>query len=469
MRLLPRRIFPRLVLPLLLALGLSQAVWLCEAFQGQHRLKRGLVHSQVFEQIEATLRLLAAIPAERWDQTVEYLSLSDLCYAIGSGPAVADAAEADPLLADRLASLLRLYAAGPPRLAMLAAGSRPCAAYEAVSGSPHAGPADHSHDFGALAIAVPLADGRWLNAHARLVLPPVWERPTVISLLVLAGVTIGGVFLLVSHETRSLRRLAAAVERLGRGETVPRVPEEGPSEVVALIRAFNVMQDRLTRFIQDRTRLLGAISHDLRTPLTSLRLKAELLDDPELAGQMTATLAEMETIVRSSLDFARNDATSEPSREIDLTALVDSLVEDMAELGQEVAFADSPRLTLPARPTALRRALRNLIENAVRYGHRARVGCRRADGAALVEIADDGPGIPDDQVAEVVKPFVRLESSRNRATGGVGLGLAIAADIVAAHGGSLTLRNRAEGGLTATVSLPLPAAAGRSGASAAKM
>lgn len=469
MRLLPRRIFPRLVLPLLLALGLSQGIWLAEALHGQHRVKRGLVHSQIFEQVEATLRLLAALPAERWAETVEHLSLSDLCYAIEAAPVVADSPDQDPPLADRLASLLRLYAAGPPRLAMETTDTRPCAGYEAVSGSPHAGPADHSHDFGALAIAVPLADGRWLNAQARMVLPPLWDRPTLVSLLVLAGVTIGGVFLLVSHETRSLRRLAAAVERLGRGETVPRVPEDGPSEVVALIRAFNTMQDRLTRFIQDRTRLLGAISHDLRTPLTSLRLKAELLDDPDLAAQMTATLTEMETIVRSSLDFARNDATSEPSRDIDLTALVDSLVEDMAELGQEVAFAeDSPRLPLPARPTALRRALRNLIENAVRYGHRARVACRREDGAALVEIADDGPGIPDDQLAEVVKPFVRLESSRNRATGGVGLGLAIAADIVAAHGGSLALRNRAAGGLTATVSLPLPAA-GRSGAPAAKV
>jgi len=457
MRLLPRRIFPRLVLPLLLAIMLSQAVGLSETLRGEHRLNRTLAHSQIFEQIEATLRLLEATPRERWAETVEHLSLSDLCFAIDPAAQIEAGGDSDPQMRQRLANLLRLYAAGPPRLARLAPHDTLCQSYAPVSGHPHAGKPDHSHDFSGLAIAVPLKDGRWLNARARLVLPPVWEPSTLISLLVLAGGTILGVFLVVSHETRSLRRLAAAVEQLGRGQPVPRVPESGPSEVVALIRAFNTMQDRLTRFIQDRTRLLAAISHDLRTPLTSLRLKAELLDDPELGEQMIATIEEMTAIVQSSLDFARSDATVEESREIDLTSLADSLVEDMAELGLDVRFAESPRLPLQGRPSALRRALRNLIENAVRYGRHAEVRCWREGACAMVAVADNGPGIPEADLAEVIKPFVRLENSRNRATGGVGLGLAIANDIIVAHGGTLTLRNRAPQGLEALIALPLPA------------
>jgi len=465
MRLLPRRIFPRLVLPLLLALVLSQAVVLGEAMRGERRVSRSLVHSQIFEQVEATLRLLAATPRERWADTVEHLSLSDLCFTIAPAPRIAADTDPDPSLRQRLANLLRHHAAGMPRLAFLPADEIPCQAYEAVSGLPHTGEPDHRHDFGGLAIAVPLQGGEWLDAQARLVLPPLWERESLLSLLVLTGVTILGVFLVVSHETRSLRRLAAAVEQLGRGQPVPRLADSGPSEVVALIRAFNTMQDRLTRFIADRTRLLAAISHDLRTPLTSLRLKAELLDDPELAEQMIATIDEMTAIVQSSLDFARSDAVMEESREIDLTALADSLVEDMAELGLDVSFAESsPRVPLQGRSAALRRALRNLIENAVRYGQRARVRCWREGDTALVAVSDDGPGIPEAHLAEVIKPFVRLETSRNRATGGVGLGLAIANDIIAAHGGTLTLRNRGTDrteGLDAIVTLPLPTSGSR--------
>jgi signal transduction histidine kinase len=259
----------------------------------------------------------------------------------------------------------------------------------------------------------------------------------------------------VSHETRSLRRLAAAVEQLGRGQSAPGVPETGPSEVVALIHAFNTMQDRLTRFIHDRTRLLAAISHDLRTPLTSLRLKAELLDDSDVAEQMISTIEEMGAIVQSTLDFARADAAAEPSRNIDMTSLVDSLVEDMAALGMDVVFEDSPRIDVECRPTAIRRAVRNLIENAIRYGVRARVRCRQSGRSVFVEIDDEGPGIPEEDLVQVLKPFVRLDASRNAATGGVGLGLAISSDIVAAHGGDLVLTNL-QSGLRATLRIPLP-------------
>jgi len=453
--LLPRRIFPRLAVLLLLSILLSQAVNLHEALETEHRVHKSLVRSQIFEQLEAVLRLLQATPVERQAEVLDHLSLYELCYSLSPTPQVGTGFETDEQLIRRLGSLLRLYSAGAPRLHLLDKPEQRCDGYQAVSGRPYDGHPNHKHEFNGLAVSVPLAEGRWLNANARLVVPSVWESTPVASILVMMLATVLIVFLVVSHETRSLRRLAAAVERLGRGQPTPKVPESGPSEVVGLIRAFNTMQDRLTRFIQDRTRLLAAISHDLRTPLTSLRLKAELIEDSETAEQMIATIEEMTAIVQSSLDFARSDATLEESRDIDLAALVDSLVEDMAELGHGVVFEDSPRLILQCRPTALRRALRNLIENAVRYGEGARLCCRAQDGFALVEIEDQGPGIPEAQMAEVLKPFVRLEESRNSATGGVGLGLAIANDIVAAHGGHLEMRNLSPG-FKVSVLLPLP-------------
>lgn len=455
MTLLPRRIFPRLALLLLLSVTLSQTVNLHEALETEHRMHKSLVRSQLFEQIEATLRLLSATPRDQQDQVLNNLSLSELCYSLTDTPQVGTGFETDRKLVGRLRNLLRLYSNGTPRLRLTDQPEGLCDSYIATSGVPFEKHPEHDHDFTGLAISVPLEDGRWLNAHATLVVPSIWDSTPVPSILLMMAVTIVIVFVVVSHETRSLRRLAAAVEQFGRGQFQSSVPESGPSEVVALIRAFNTMQDRLTRFIHDRTRLLAAISHDLRTPLTSLRLKAELLEDAETGEQMIATIEDMTAIVQSTLDFARTDVTVEESREIDLTTLTDSLVEDMAELGQDVVFEDSPRLTLQCRPSALRRAVRNLIENAVRYGGRAMVRCRRDNGWAIIEVRDQGPGIPEDQMQDMLKPFVRLEKSRNSATGGVGLGLAIANDIVTAHGGYLEMRNLSPGFLIG-VHLPLP-------------
>jgi len=456
MTLLPRRIFPRLAVLLLLSIGLSQIVNLHEALETEHRVHKSLVRSQIFEQVEAALRLLDDTSPEQQARVLDRLSLYELCYSLSPTAEVLSNEEEEEKLVRRFRNLLRLHSSGTPRLELSDQPGHACDAYIPVSGVPFDQYPDHDHDFNGLSLSVPMTDGRWLNAHARLVVPSIWDSTPVVSILVMMVACTLVVFIVVSHETKSLRRLAAAVERLGRGQPAPQVPESGPSEVVALIRAFNVMQDRITRFIQDRTRLLAAISHDLRTPLTSLRLKAELLEDDEIGQQMAATIDEMTAIVQSTLDFARSDLAIEESREIELSSLVDSLAEDLVELGLEVTFADSPRIKLQCRPTALRRAVRNLIENAVRYGERARVHCLQTNGFAVIVIEDDGPGIPKEQMAEVVKPFVRLEASRNSATGGVGLGLAIANDIVVAHGGHLEMQNLSKG-LRVSVHLPLPA------------
>jgi len=207
--------------------------------------------------------------------------------------------------------------------------------------------------------------------------------------------------------------------------------------------------------VENRTRLLAAISHDLRTPLTLLRLRAEGVESAEERERMLATIAEMDAMIGATLAYARDEAAAEPRRRSDLTALLGSLVDDLAEAGLPVALAPAEPLVLDCQPAALRRALVNLLDNAVKYGGRAEVSIRAAGGRAEILVEDAGPGLPEAELARVFQPFYRVEASRSRETGGIGLGLAIAAGIVEAHGGEIALENRPEGGLRARVTLPL--------------
>jgi signal transduction histidine kinase len=278
--------------------------------------------------------------------------------------------------------------------------------------------------------------------------------PSLISAGLMAVAILAIVGLIVRRATRPLAALADRVEAFGRGAPSMTLPETGPREVRRLTAAFNRMQERLARFISDRTRMLAAIGHDLRTPITSLKIRTELLDDEESRDKMMATLDEMQRMTEATLAFAREDADAEPLRSVDLNALVESLCDDLAAMGKDVAFAGVERLPYACRPTALRRAISNLVDNAVRYGDRARVALAATAEGPRITIDDDGPGIPADRIEEVYKPFVRLETSRSRETGGTGLGLSIARSIILAHGGELTLGNRKDGGLHVEIRLP---------------
>jgi signal transduction histidine kinase len=200
--------------------------------------------------------------------------------------------------------------------------------------------------------------------------------------------------------------------------------------------------------------MLAAISHDLRTPITTLRLRAEFVDDEEARAKILETLDEMQRMIEATLAFAREEAAAEDTRTVDLAALVESLVADLVDLGHEVAFSGPERLAYACRPIGLKRAVRNLIENAIAYGERARVKLEPGALAVRIVIDDDGPGIPEADFERVFAPFVRLEESRSRETGGIGLGMAIARSIVRGHGGDIELANREEGGLKVVISLP---------------
>ena len=253
-----------------------------------------------------------------------------------------------------------------------------------------------------------------------------------------------------------MQGLANAAGRLGRGEAVQDLPEAGPVETRETVRAFNLMRARLDRYVRDRTAMLAAVSHDLRTPITNLRLHAEFVEDAATRSKILAALEEMQHMTEDALAFIREDIRREETRTVNLHALLDSVAGDLGELGHDIAVADTERIVVACRPASLRRALRNLLENAAAYGGRAAAYIERTGEEICIVIEDEGPGIPEAELERVFEPFVRLETSRSRDTGGSGLGLAIARGIVRGHGGDIGLENRAEGGLRATVALPRP-------------
>jgi two-component system, OmpR family, sensor kinase len=304
-------------------------------------------------------------------------------------------------------------------------------------------------------ISMQLPDDSWVNVSlfARMT-PQTGNHGAILSTTLMALGVIGISILLVRWMTQPLRTFADAAQRIYRGTETVSVLEEGPREVRELASAFNDMQARIKTLIDDRTHALAAVSHDLRTPLTRLRLKTEDVGDGHLGNAMRADLSEMEDMIDQTLAYLRGDRSDEDFRQVDLTALLETLVNDISDAGSYAKLAGLPKLTIRARPSALKRAFSNLIQNAVTYGGIARVTLSQTEKSAEIAIDDDGPGIPAEQVEAAFAPFTRLEISRSKETGGFGLGLTIARTIIEGHGG-VSLKNRSEGGLRVTVCLPL--------------
>jgi signal transduction histidine kinase len=304
-----------------------------------------------------------------------------------------------------------------------------------------------------LTLSIRLASGDWLNVRTMFHRPgPQLSPQALLPLLLMAVAVVLVAWWTARRVVGPMRALAVGADRLGRGLDADPLPLAGPFEVRETTQAFNRMKDRLTRFVNERTHMLAALSHDLRSPLTAMRLRIEMLDETEDSIRLKALVEEMQAMVEATLEFARDVAKAEPAATVDLAALLGDLVGDVG--GERATLAPSPPVPVIVRPQALNRALRNLIDNAVRYGGVAKVTLTQEPGMAVIKVADQGPGLPEDQLESVFEPFVRLEGSRNRDTGGVGLGLAIARTIIQAHGGTITLRNVPEGGLEAVVSLP---------------
>ena len=304
-------------------------------------------------------------------------------------------------------------------------------------------------------VAIQLKDGTWLNGEQmyELGLPPwlstvLYQNGVILAIMLLMVVPV------IAVSTRRVKELARAADSLGRGENTEPLPESGASELRQLTQAFNNMSLRLRRFVQGRTEMLAGISHDLRTPITALRLRADLVDDDENRERMQALITDMQHLTEATLTLARDESFTEKTDRVDISTLIEGICDDLTDAGIDATAEVERGVTLKCRPFSLRRAIRNLAENGAKYGKRARIHMNGDARTVRIMIDDEGPGIPEDQVEKAFLPFVRLEGSRSRETGGSGLGLAISRSIVLNHGGELKLQNRSEGGLRAVLTLP---------------
>ena len=331
---------------------------------------------------------------------------------------------------------------------------------------PHVGSDDHARMHGDPFIIAPFIaevqapDGTWSSLNVRETAPFAdWRQRVLLgftlSVLLLCPVA----YLFARGLAAPIAGFARAAERLGRDPGAPPLDVKGPAEIAAAALAFNQMQDRIRRYVQDRTALIGSVAHDLRTPLTRLRFRIEQAPE-DLRDKLASDIDEMEAMIASTLAFVRDASQPAVRHSLELRSLVSGVVEEMAEVGADVTIEPGAELQIEADALGLRRVVANLIANAVKFGSEARVRTvSDAAGAhAVIEVDDNGPGLPDDELERMFEPFVRIETSRNRATGGAGLGLAVVRTVARAHGGDAQLLNLPDGGLRARVVLPLAAA-----------
>lgn len=310
-------------------------------------------------------------------------------------------------------------------------------------------------------VAVQRPDGQWLSVRV-----PVAEASSrivatiVAQTVVLYLVMLAPLVLLTRRIARSMGTLRDGVARFEQTQEAEPIEPSGPSDLVDLTRSFNAMSARISAMLNEKDVMLGAIGHDLKTPLAALRVRVESVPDDRQRSRMVASIDDITRTLDDILSLARIGRTGEAAEPVNLVALVEMIADEFHDLGHDVELADTPRIVAPLQLTWIRRALRNIIGNAVRYGGRARVSIAPQPGSVAIIIDDDGPGIPDDQIERMFEPFTRLEASRNMATGGTGLGLTLARAIAHQHGGMLTLENRrvadrAIAGLRAVLTLPV--------------
>jgi len=308
--------------------------------------------------------------------------------------------------------------------------------------------------FGSFHAAVRQPDGRWLTVapHRNLIEP--WQQRILLVLAATAVAVIPVAWWFAHRLAAPIAAFARAAERFGRDPESPPLDIRGSSEISAAVAAFNVMQQRLKRYVTYRTTMIGAIAHDLRTPLTRLRFRIESAPE-DLRAKLAADIDEMEAMVSATLAFVQDSTHAASRTKLEVSSLLETVMDEAAETGADAAVEWSERTVVDGDPIALKRLVTNLVDNALKFGSRARGRVFCESGMAIVEVDDNGPGVPEGDIERAFEPFHRLEGSRSRETGGAGLGLAVVRAIARGHGGEVTLENRAEGGLRARVSLPL--------------
>lgn len=454
MRFLPRSLFGRIVLILAGGLLTVQMITTAIAISDRNALVFRSGATQAATRIGDVVRTMTAASTAERSRIMQAISNDTLKVTYGK-PAGSDAASGEDS---------ELMNAARDALAL---ALQPGIGFKVIDAHPVYLNADswYAREFGErpgvrMFSTVLLNDGVWITVDS---IEPArathWIVRLFRNLAIVDGVMVILCFFAVRLVTRPLSVLASAAEDLGRNIDRPPLPEHGANELVRASRALNVMQDRLKRYVDTRVKVLAAMSHDLKTPITRMRLRAEMLDDAHIKAKFVKDLDELQQLVGSTLDYMRGLAEGgEAMQPIDVSALISSLKEDAEEAGHTVTITGDARMPVMGRAQALKRCLQNLIDNALAYGRRADITLRDEGGALDIAITDDGPGIPEGDIERVFEPFYRVEGSRNRNTGGSGLGLSIARNIAQSHGGSVRLRNLARGGLEATLRIPRGAA-----------
>lgn len=466
MRLLPQSLFGRLML--VLASGLIGAQLLSAALNLAERdslLVRagGIQHAQRIADIVSLLDSLD--PAER-AKIVRILNAPPLVVSLDRPLVSKEAPEEGSTHATMFSAVLQAALGGDRPLQVTIGRSLPATTGlgpgtrmrdPAATGGPMAGRGMRQFSEGGfpLLVQVQLNDGTWATFDTQLpkdaaTLP--WRL--VLTLVILLAATLLLSYVAVRWVTRPLSALTVAADELGRDINRPPLAEDGPTDVSRAARTFNTMQARLIRVIEERTRLLTAMSHDLKTPITRMRLRAEMLEDDGLRVKFESDLGEMEAMVTETLLFMRGLSGREPKQPIDVAGLLESIQGDNEAMGRTVTIDGRASQPVMGNPGLLKRCVSNLVDNAVLYGQQADIQVEEDAVQLTIRVRDQGPGIPEPELEAVFEPFVRLEGSRNRETGGTGLGLSIARNIARAHGGDVRLVNRASGGLEAVLSLP---------------
>jgi signal transduction histidine kinase len=438
-RVLPRSLFGRLVLILVAGLTVAVVIAAIINLNSRHRFIHHASMQRAVEYLATTVTVFDQLSARSQINITHVLGTRRWRVNIGPPPPPSATLSHNAFARSLRAQLGSGFSI---RVAHVGRHSRPL-------------PASGAENSRRNMIAVRLHSGNWLRFTERRRRPrDPWPQALLIELAVLLAIMIVFSLFALSHATRPLAMLAAAARALGRDIRHPPLAEAGPIEVRRAAAAFNLMQRRLLGFIEGRTRLLTAISHDLKTPVTRLRLRAEMLEDTALAADINRDLDEMDAMLSATLAYLRGEAEREATQPLDVNALLESMVADAQALGQTITLAGRAEAPYSARPRALARAIDNLMQNALRYGGGAEIRVAEEPHTLTIRLSDRGPGIPESEIERVFEPFYRVEDSRNRETGGTGLGLSIAREVAEAHGGTLTLANRDGGGLVATLTLP---------------
>lgn len=432
---LPRSLFGRMLGILLLGLIMAQALNRSIHQYQHHKTAIQSGQMQAAQRVADLVLLLSALPTETRQTIAKQFNAPLLRMELpNSSPPVARGSE-------HYNPKIKIFR---NTLHDLLAGHQPAASIVI-----------HEISHNLLSVNALLSDGTQLILQADLENIVEEESSLLIHQLIVLFVIAAFSYVAVNWVSRPLQALADAAEDLGRDIHIPPLDvDDGPIEVIRATRAFNSMQAHLIKQIQDRTRLLAAISHDLKTPITRLRLRTELLDDNSIRQRFQQDLDDMESMVMVTLDFMRGVDQQEPLQPVDMLALLESLQADAEEIGGQVEIHGSIDAPYPGKPTALKRCIGNLLDNALKYGQRADLWLEDGDTGLTLRICDAGGGIPDQHLEDVMEPYYRLESSRNRDTGGTGLGLSIAQDIALMHGGQLRLNNLSAGGLEVVLWLP---------------